>query len=80
MGEPTWRDEARPIIAEVIRCFSPGDDPAYVRKAVMATYPWGERADWPYRVWCDEARRQLRRFAGQANEPAAPDPRQGSLF
>jgi hypothetical protein len=82
----TWRDRARPIIAEVIRCFSKGDDPAYVKKAVMATCPWGGRAMWPYAVWCDEAKRQLRAFQGlPPTVPKRPyvdpsDPRQAVLL
>lgn len=67
--EKTWRDRARPIIAEVIGCFSPGDDVKVIKKAVMATYPYGERAMWPYKVWCDETRRQLARLK---RAPAPP--------
>lgn len=59
------RDVARPMIAEVISCFGrerigKDVDLAVVKKAIMATYPWGARKYWPYKVWCDEARRQLR--------------------
>jgi len=68
----TWRDLARPIIAEVVRSLK-GCDPKFVKKAVMATYPWGERRYWPYKVWCDEARRQL-----HLKHPD-PDPRQLDL-
>ena len=68
----TWRDEARPLIAEVIGCFSPGDDERVIKKAVMATYPWGEREMWPYKVWCDETKRQL--AARRKREPAAQQP------
>lgn len=65
----SWRERARPIIADVIRCFSPGDDIKVIKKAVMATYPWHPRENWPYKVWCDETRRQLARLR---RAPQAP--------
>jgi hypothetical protein len=71
----TWRDWFRPIIAEVIGVFAPGDDVGYVRKAVLASWPvemLGEREHWPYAVWLDEVRRQLAAFtARQAGYPFA---------
>ena len=57
----TWRAYFRPMIAEVVGCFSPGDDPTLIKQAVMATYPddLRPRKYWPYRVWCSETRRQI---------------------
>ena len=86
----TWRDYFRPIIAEVIGVFSPGDDVAYVRKAVLASWPPDlfERKYWPYRVWLDEVRRQLEAFkarqrgypfARPSGRPHEVDPRQAVL-
>jgi hypothetical protein len=74
----TWREIAAPIIAEVISCFGrerigTDVDLAYVKKAISATYPFGERKYWPYKVWCDEVRRQLRL------KTHTPDERQGVL-
>ena len=62
MAYHSWRDIARPIIAEVIRgCGYPkGCDLAFIRKALRGTYPFGERRYWPYKVWCDEVRKQLK--------------------
>ena len=68
----TWRAYFRPIIAEVIGCFSPGDDPAYIRKAVLASWPeeaLGRREHWPYRVWLSEVRRQLARRHDPGAQP-----------
>lgn len=75
----SWRDYAAPIIAEVIQCFGrerigKDVDLAYVKKAISASYPFGERKYWPYKVWCDEVRRQLRLAGRKA------DPRQEALF
>jgi hypothetical protein len=30
-----------------------------IRRALRDAYPFGERARWPYKVWCDEVRRWL---------------------
>ncbi len=54
----TWRDHCRPIIAEVIREHGK-EDMKLVRKKLREAYPYGERAMWPYKVWCHEVRRQL---------------------
>jgi hypothetical protein len=29
-----------------------------IRAALLAAYPFGYRRCWPYKVWCDEIRRQ----------------------
>ena len=88
----SWRSRARPMIAEIIGIFSRDDDVAYVRKAVLASFPWTPRAMHPYRIWLDETRRQLAAFKarqegypvpprGKACGPVPPpDPRQPSLF
>lgn len=54
----TWRDIARPIIAEVIDREGT-DDMRKLRRALRAAYPFGERRRWPYKVWCHEIRVQL---------------------
>ena len=30
-----------------------------LRKALRESYPFGERRHHPYKVWCDEVRRQV---------------------
>jgi hypothetical protein len=36
-----------------------GEPMPQIRRALRDAYPFGERAMWPYKVWCDEVRRQL---------------------
>ena len=54
----TWRDAARPIIANVIREHGREDTPE-LRKALFDAYPFGQRKYWPYQVWLDEIKVQL---------------------
>ena len=54
----TWRSIGAPIIAQVIEQHR-GESEKEVRKALREAYPWGERAMWPYKVWCSEVNRQL---------------------
>lgn len=54
----SWRDIAKPIIAEVLR-ENEGKDPKEVRKALREAYPFGERKYHPYKIWIDEIRVQL---------------------
>lgn len=54
----TWRKRAAPIIHQVIQ--ENLDKPLIeIRKALRAAYPWGERKLHPYRIWCDEVKKQL---------------------
>jgi len=54
-----WRKIAAPIIAKVIEEVGVEDERA-LRKALLEAYPFGQRSLWPYKVWRDEVRRQLR--------------------
>ena len=54
----SWRDSAKPIIQRVISETGRNDLKA-LRKALREAYPFGERAYHPYKVWCDEVRKQL---------------------
>ena len=54
----SWRDIAAPIIKEVIEREG-RDDMKKLRKALRESYPFGERRHHPYKVWCDEVRRQV---------------------
>lgn len=54
----TWRDSAKPIIAEVIK-ENTGKTEKEIRKALREAYPYGERALHPYKIWCDEIKVQL---------------------
>lgn len=54
----TWRDAARPIIAETIARVG-RDDPQALRRSLREAYPFGLRQYHPYKVWLDEIHRQL---------------------
>ena len=54
-----WRKIARPIIAEIIKEYKIIGDDATLRKALREAYPFGERKYFPYKVWCDEIKKQL---------------------
>jgi hypothetical protein len=84
MNNDTWRDIARPVIAEVIACFGRDRigkdvDLTIVKKAISASYPFGERKYWPYKVWLSEVRLQLRRFDPTRRDPRYQDERQLEL-
>lgn len=71
---PTRRQDAAPIIKEVIArvgAESPG-----LKKALREAYPYGERANWPYKVWLDEIKVQL----GLKESKIKVDPNQMDLF
>jgi hypothetical protein len=53
----TWRDHYRPIIAEVLHS-TKGQDEKAIKRAIRDAYPSYERANWPYKVWLSEVKRQ----------------------
>lgn len=53
----SWRDTAKPIIARVLK-ETTGQSDRDIKKALREAYPFGEREYWPYKVWCDEVRKQ----------------------
>lgn len=52
----TWRDLAKPVIAALIKQHR--NDPQALKKALFDAYPFGARKYQPYKVWCNEIRRQ----------------------
>lgn len=54
----SWRDQARPIVAEVIAKVGTADRKR-LKAALREAYPWGPREYHPYRIWCHEIRVQL---------------------
>ncbi len=70
----SWRDAAAPIIARVIAAVGRDDEKA-LRRALHDAYPFGQRHYWPYKVWCDEVRRQL-----YGSGPSVTDKRTLDLF
>ena len=59
MIDSYWRRIAAPIISRVIAEHG-AEDMRGLRRALREAYPFGERRFHPYRIWCDEIRRQLR--------------------
>jgi hypothetical protein len=57
-SQSSWRNAAAPIIAKVIDEVGT-DDMRALRQALREAYPWGEKRMHPYRIWCNEIRRQL---------------------
>jgi hypothetical protein len=65
----SWRDVARPIVAKAIReGRANGLEDKELRKWVHRSYPFGERAMHPYKIWLDEVRRQLDRSRPQTED------------
>ena len=80
MGK-SWRDFCRPIIEEVLR-ETKGQDEKAVKKALFDAYPFGERAMHPYKIWCDEIKRQrgLKPDPHKGQKAMAYDSAQVSMF
>jgi hypothetical protein len=75
----TWRDSARPIIAQVLMDTT-GLSEKEIRSALREAYPWGERKYHPYKIWCDEIKvqRGKRKFNERHNDIVPEN--QTSLF
>lgn len=72
----SWRDHSRRVISEVVRK-SGWKTEQELRKALREAYPFGMRQYHPYKVWCDEVKKQMRRLGfGKIDE----DPQQPGLF
>lgn len=77
----SWREKAKPIIADVIATVGT-DDRKALRKALREAYPFGQRQYHPYRIWCDEIARQLgeKPVLGTREKKAIPCCGQMDLF
>lgn len=77
----TWRDHAYPIIRRVLS-ETRGKSEAEIKKALREAYPFGQREYHPYRIWCDEIRRQrgLKPTKPVTKKAAPPAVGQQSLF
>ena len=53
----TWREHCRPIIAKVL-ADNKGKSEKEIKKELQESYPFGERKHHPYKIWCDEIKRQ----------------------
>lgn len=73
----SWRDVARPIIAEVLR--KTEGNPDARKRMLYDAYPFGQRQYHPYKVWLDEIKVQTKgKKFGKHNNTA--DPNQQNLF
>lgn len=56
----SWRGRAAPIIRQAIKfARENGLDDKETKRHISLQYPFGQRAMHPYKIWCDEVRRQL---------------------
>ena len=56
----SWREICTPIIQETL-ILNEGKPETEIRAALRAAYPFGARQYHPYKVWCDEVRKQLKK-------------------
>jgi hypothetical protein len=67
----SWYAAAREHIAKIDAALPPEADLRLRKAALRAGYPWGERAHWPYKMWCKAQREYLNRFVkSDAQVPA----------
>jgi hypothetical protein len=59
----SWREKARPIIAEVLQVMA-GRPWKEVRATLAEVYPFGQRKHYPYKAWLLEIRWQRGRHRG----------------
>ena len=53
----TWRDHCKPIIHKVLED-TKGKTEKEIKKALHDAYPYGQRNNHPYKIWCNEIRKQ----------------------
>lgn len=56
-GMSYWRDKAAPIVRQVL-ADTKGRPECEIKAALRDAYPFGQRQYHPYKIWCDEIRRQ----------------------
>lgn len=66
----SWRSHSQPIIAKIIAENSEKSDEE-VHKLLMAAYPYGRRKHYPYKVWCDEVKKQMESRRTKARSQAS---------
>jgi hypothetical protein len=67
----SWRDRARPIVAQVLWETKDMDKKA-IDKALFDAYPFGMRKYLPYKVWLDEIQRQRYGIVKKAKRRKGP--------
>lgn len=74
-----WRAHSAKVIKRVIKRVGTADRQA-LQQAISEAYPFGERRNYPYKVWRDEVAKHLAMVEQGRFEPRLPAPIQQSLF
>lgn len=62
----TWADRARTAIYGAHKALPEGSTLAERKRAIDAAYPFGRRANFPYKVWLRERKRYLKAYGYQS--------------
>ena len=56
--ESQWRTESRKVILSIMAAIGT-KDMVLLKREISKAYPFGDRKYFPYKIWCDEVRKQL---------------------
>lgn len=59
-SESRWRTRSREVIAAVLLSVPHDAPPKQVRSILRGVYPFGQRENQPYRIWCEEVRKAMK--------------------
>lgn len=65
-----WRERSRRVIRETLAKLPGVQNPKAIRLALREACPFGERENYPYKIWCDEVRQALKPFLHHDKPPA----------
>lgn len=71
-GRGLWAQAADRVIDGVLHAYGHEDDPRVLQRYFRKAYPFGERKNWPYKVWLARVRHALAVRAGEI-EPKRED-------
>lgn len=79
MSRSEWRPYANAIITKIIleNNSVPEKD---LRKKISEAYPWGERANHPYKIWCSAVQECLWTLRRIGKRPTAAQEQEVTLF
>lgn len=64
----TWRQHCAPIIHSVLK-ETEGLTEKEIKAALLNAYPYGQRSMHPYKIWCDEIKRQRKKVSKTLRNP-----------
>ncbi len=70
-----WRGFCKPIIETAIK-ENPTTTDKEIKKILKPLYPFGEREYYPYKVWLDEIKKQLKARARMKESPKLHFPKE----